>query len=87
MKTNIEVIEALSKYFLTQDPALIARGLANCMIDLQRFLVIGELETEDQCLLLMRTQKNVESLNKFIKDGPDGSIVFKAIREGEIVDG
>jgi hypothetical protein len=83
MKTNIEVIDALSKYFLSQDPALIARGLANCMLDLQRFLAIGELATEDQCLLL----KNVESLNKFIKDGPDGSIVFKAFKDGEIIDG
>ena len=87
MKTNKDVIDALVKYFLSQNPALIARGLANCMLDLSRFLYIGELETHEQEVLLARTEKNVESLNKFIIDGPDGSIVFKAIKDGEIVDG
>ncbi len=79
MKTNKEVIDDLQAYFLKQDPKDIARTLAGLMIDFQRFVNYENLGKNEQECLLFRMQKNVEELQRFIREGPRDNDTFKYI--------
>jgi hypothetical protein len=79
MKTNKEVIDSLVEYFLKQPPKIIARGLANAMVDIKRLYMFSECSNEEKKSLLFRTDQNIRALNKFIKDGPDGYLKFKHV--------
>lgn len=83
MKTNKEVIDALIEYFLKQPPEVIARGLANSMIDIQRLYLFSECTNEEKKSLLYRTDQNIRALKKFVKDGPDGALIFKRVEDLE----
>jgi len=80
MKTNKEVIEALQSYYLTKDPKLVARALANACVDYNRIANAESLPKNEFDLLCLRIQKNSECLQKFSKSGPAGD--FKLFNLG-----
>ncbi len=81
MKTNKEVINALTSYFLEQDKEILCRLLANYMIDMNRVFVFDALPKEEQECLHFRIQKNCEALHKFITDGPSGPLTMEKLNE------
>lgn len=74
MKTNKQLIDELQAYFLEQDPAIVARLLANSMIDLHRWKNFETLDDETLTNLIYRTTANSITLIKFSKEGPDGAL-------------
>lgn len=76
MKTNKEVIDKLTEYFITQDKKTIARSLANMMIDFNRIFYLKSLPEDERVLLNARIIANMLALRKFIKDGPDGDLIL-----------
>jgi|HubBroStandDraft_3_1064219.scaffolds.fasta_scaffold253604_2 hypothetical protein len=83
MKTNKEVIDALTKYFITQDKETVARCLASMIIDFNRIFHLQTLPEEEKALLNARVIANVLSLRKFIKNGPEGDIKLYKWNSGE----
>lgn len=79
MKTNKEVIDALENYFMQQDPKIIARTLAACMIDFNRLMNFDELGKNEQECLRYRLQKNMEELGKFVENDPTENKKFRCI--------
>jgi|GEM_PF-3074168 hypothetical protein len=70
MKTNKEVVEALTKYYLEQDPILVARALASMLIDMNRIQNIKLLSKSEKENLFIRLRLNVAQLHDFIENGP-----------------
>lgn len=70
MKTNKEVSDKLTEYFLTQDPEVVARILAANMIDLNRLYHFELLEDDERENLFRRLDHNIGQLEEFIKNGP-----------------
>lgn len=83
MKTNKEVIDALTKYFVTQEPETVARCLAAMMIDFNRIFYLKELPEAEKAMLNARVIANVLSLRKFIKDGPNGDLKLTKWNSGD----
>jgi hypothetical protein len=74
MKTNKEVVEELVKYFLTQDPAIVARLLANAWIDYNRISRSVSLSKEERSCLSYRILMNAQEVARFDKEGPKGDL-------------
>jgi hypothetical protein len=84
MKTNKEVIDKLTEYFLEQDPKIVARSLANMMIDLNRIRNFRELCPDDIYCLSDRINKNLDSLHRFIdNDGIATPMILNEINQEE----
>lgn len=66
---NKELIDRLQAYFLTQDPNVVARILANYMIDMHRLCCVWEIPEEEQENLACRMSINSEKLQDFAKNG------------------
>lgn len=77
MKTNKEIINELTEYFITQDIHVVAKTLAATMIDVKRMWEFQSLELEEQKSLLYRVQMNVETIKKFAQMGPDGKLTIE----------
>ncbi len=75
MKTNKEVIRKLSDYFLTQNPGIVARVLANCMIDFHRIRNLDELPENEKDSLTFRIDANSQAVVDFVNNGPQGDLV------------
>lgn len=65
-KTNKEVIELLQNYYLKQDSKIIARCLANVVIDLHRIQNFEFLPNSEKECLIDRMRLNGEQLEKFL---------------------
>ena len=76
MITNKEVIHKLKTYYLTQDREVVAHVLAVMMIDLQRVWNYGKLEKDEAISLKQRMRLNMQELDKFIKEGPQGDLII-----------
>ncbi len=74
--SNKEVIDKLVDYFVKQNPKIVARLLANYMIDLNRVCNLNSLSDSENELLLDRLQTNCLSLQKFIEEGPKGDLTY-----------
>ncbi len=74
MTTNKEVIDKLQEYFLTQDPKVVCRMLANMMIDIRRMYWSQNLPKDELERFFERTKKNSEQLKDFIENGPRGNL-------------
>lgn len=75
-KENKFVIEELTKYFLEQDHAVIARALAGSMLDIHRFMTLEVLGQKEINNLIIRCKHVSKELVKFAKDGPDGPLII-----------
>ena len=69
MKTNKEIIDKLVEYYLKQDPRIVARLLANCQIDLNRWINMGNLDLDEKMSLVKRTRLNMEEMFRFLNEG------------------
>jgi hypothetical protein len=65
---NKEAILKLTEYFLLQDRGLIARALANMMIDLNRLDKYESLPPKEAEVLAIRIEKNLDQLRDFLKE-------------------
>jgi hypothetical protein len=83
MKTNKEVMDALTKYFITQDKETVARCLAGMIIDFNRIHHLKILPADEKALLNARVIANVLSLRRFIKNGPEGDLTLHKWNSGE----
>lgn len=77
---NKEVIDRLVEYFLTQDPAIVARMFANAIVDLNRVYHIDQLSDSEIACLFDRMEHNREQVIKLIEDGPHGNINLKLVQ-------
>ncbi len=66
MKTNKEASATLQKYFLKQDPALIAEVCAWLIIDLNRVLYLNEFSEEEGRAFLDRLAVNMLEVSEII---------------------
>lgn len=57
MKTNKQVIDELQEYYLKQDPKVIARALANMMIDMNRIHYLELLSSYEKKALNLELNK------------------------------
>lgn len=73
-KTNKEVIQELMKYFMQQPHEQTCKMLACFMIDLNRIIHYKQLGKDELASLQLRVKWNLDQLQKFIKDGPDGDL-------------
>lgn len=80
MKTNKEIADSLTAYFLDQDPKTVARILANMMIDFNRVRHMHLLPEDERECLLERIEKNVDQLQSFIKYGPQEPLTFGTLK-------
>lgn len=64
---NKDLIDKLQAYLLTQNPEIVARLLANCMVDFFRLYTIKYLPFEEVESLFHRIEKNAISLREFEK--------------------
>jgi len=74
MKTNKQVIDSLTEYFLTQDPRTVCRLLANHMIDAHRMFNFDNLPDPEKECFIFRMKKNEEYFQKYIESGSSGDI-------------
>lgn len=74
MKSNKELIQELTEYFLTQDPQIVAKTLAAVMIDMNRLINMDSLSIEEKASLIARVHVNNASLSKFAKNGPESDL-------------
>lgn len=65
---NKDLIDKLQDYFLTQDPKIVTRILANCMVDFHRLYTIEHLPFEEVDCLFKRIEENAISLRKFAEN-------------------
>ncbi len=72
--SNKEVIDRLIEYLLTQDPKIVARSLANAMIDFNRMYHLLDLPLNERNNLLNRIEKNSKEVRRFAEHGPDGDL-------------
>lgn len=77
--TNKKVINELQEYFLKQDPKIVARFLANMMIDLNRLYSIEELSENERKCLEFRMEHNIQQLRNFAKYGPTDGLTLTNI--------
>jgi enhancing lycopene biosynthesis protein 2 len=70
MKTNKEIIDALTEYFMDADKEVLARIVANNMIDFHRLRTVRQLPEQERECLLARMDSQEEQLIDFIKNGP-----------------
>jgi len=75
-KTNKEIIDSLTEYFMQQPPADICRALACMMIDLSRLKYIQNLDKKEKESFFRRLQMNVDQLKMFIEKGPQGKFIL-----------
>lgn len=73
-KTNKEIIKALTEYFMLQPQENTCKMLACLLIDLNRIVHYKQLPQAELDSLNLRVQLNIDQLNKFIKDGPQGDL-------------
>ena len=73
-KSNKQVIDEMTDYFLKSDPELVARLLANCMIDFNRMANIEYLDYEESSSLMYRVHNNAEQVVNFAKFGDRGPL-------------
>ena len=84
MKTNKEVADKLTEYFKTKDINTISRMLANCFVDLNRFINFQHLNEEDKDILWTRIHHNMSQVNQFLASGNnEEDLSFKMINEEE----
>lgn len=69
MITNKEVIDKLQQYYMSSDPAIVARALANAVIDMNRIYNIESIQEGEYECLLYRIEMNAKSVQKFVADG------------------
>ena len=74
METNKQVIEELVAYFITQDQKVVARLLANAMIDFNRLDLYEKMTPQETKSFWNRVGRNALSVRKFAKDGPNGDL-------------
>jgi hypothetical protein len=67
---NKQVIQKLVDYYVTQDPAMVARALANALVDFNRFANLPHLPDEERECLFARLKANCDELQDFIANGP-----------------
>ncbi len=79
--SNKEVIDKLVDYFVKQNPKIVAKLLANYMVDTHRIFYHHLLPIEELEFLRQRCLKNSESLEKFIKYGPQGDLTCDTLSE------
>lgn len=77
--TNKEVIDKLQQYFLKQDAKVVARMLANQIIDLNRLWGIESLDKDERLSLTERMGHNLKEFHKLIRseDGKEETLVLK----------
>lgn len=85
--SNKEVIDRLQEYFLGQDPKVVARILANQIIDLHRWTIWEELPSDEFYSLVVRSKLNSKTLQDFVKNGPTGDIKQYTYDSEETKDG
>jgi hypothetical protein len=71
---NKQVIERLTEYFMTQDKHIIARCLANSLLDFHRYYNWDSLPQPELECLLERTRLKSKELEKFVRSGPVGDL-------------
>lgn len=84
--TNREVVAKLEKYFREQDMKVICKCLANCMLDIHRISVIDHLPELEANHLCYRIRYNSKSIEKFIREGPQGDVNFLTLFEDDVPD-
>lgn len=77
--TNKELIEKLVEYFLTQDSKVVARILANQMIDMRRLILLDRLPKEEAASVIKRSLLNMKELERFSRQGPKGDITVGSL--------
>jgi hypothetical protein len=80
---NKEIIDKLQAYYLTQDPALIARLCACFMIDMNRLITMADLPERELECLLARIKMHSEDLWDFIRNGPSGDLKLVNVQNAE----
>lgn len=75
--TNKQVIEKLQKYFLEQDRETVARGYANALIDINRYLNIDKLPNDEKDHLIMRSNITINEIKKLMEDGENSVLKLK----------
>ena len=83
METNKEIIDALQEYFLKQDPKEIARALANCMLDIHRFVNFDSLPENESSLLITRSVANSKELLDFVTEKSHGAFKLEVLSSEE----
>jgi len=78
---NKKLIEKLVDYFLENDPEVVAKMLANSMLDQYRLCTINDLPREEAACLLYRIQKNMQALKDFSKNGSKDCLTLVNIQE------
>lgn len=71
---NKQIIQKLVKYFLENDPEIVAKTLAGLMIDLNRMYTIDKLPEQEKKCLKTRLALNHKELLYFIQHGPRGKM-------------
>jgi hypothetical protein len=71
---NKEVIDILQKYFLKQEHELVTKMLANCIVDLNRFLNFQDLSILEADHLIKRTKNNMKEIVACIKDNTNNDL-------------
>lgn len=66
---NKEVIDKLQEFYLKQDPKLVARALASCMIDYNRLVNYDKLGKNEKFNFDLRVRSNADTLRKFVEYG------------------
>lgn len=82
-KTNKEIILALSEYFMKQPQEHTCKMLACMMIDLNRIVNYKQLEKDELDCLQWRVQWNIDQLNDFIKNGPNGNLKLETMNSND----
>jgi hypothetical protein len=70
--TNKELMEKLVVYYLKQDPEVVAKSLAGCLIDFERVRNYSLLDETEQDCLKARMDHNSRELYKFVSGKEDG---------------
>ncbi len=71
-KTNKEIADQLTSYFMQQSKEDTCKTLAHMMIDMNRMFRIDELTNSERESLLYRMDLNLKQLYEFIEKGPKG---------------
>jgi len=62
---NKDLIDKLQAYLLAQNPEIVARLLANAMVDFHRLYTIEHLPFDEVDCLFQRIEQNAKSLREF----------------------
>ena len=74
---NKDIIIRLIDYLLTQDPKIVARLLANAMLDYYRIAYPHLLTKEEHERLMLRIHYNAQSYADFAKNGAQGDLIVE----------